>query len=180
MLDQAKQEEVKAAIAKDSKLADNIIVDAAAKAKSGLLAEFNFGTSAASAEPLTVQIEREATKKLAQARAAAAIPQGQKIPGLGDAADAIEFQRMPSGRLKPSLVTIEIASSAGRAAAGATATAGKSFSVIRRGGKYLVQSATGKTVFSDTSLALALLIFALLVKREQEKENARHAAAMQA
>lgn len=157
-LDKAKRKEVMTAIARDSKVADTIIIDASTAAESGVLTEVappSIGIGM-DAETMTIRVERAITRKLAEAQTKAALPKGARMPGGGVTDEAIIFEK--AGRkLKPSFVSVNVAT-------------GKGFRVLRRQGKYLVQTVTGKAIDSVDTLALALLLFALLEKQRRDDE----------
>lgn len=156
LLDKQGRTEFRKAIEKDSVVADAVIRDAAAASEAGLLADI----STSGGEALTVRVEREATRRLAQARAGAAIPPGRDIPGLGQTVEGLIFETLPGGRKKPVMLSVLIAQTGGH-------------KVIRRAGRYYVQTTGGRTVASDDTLGLALLILLALAERERQKREER-------
>lgn len=163
-LDRAKRDEFLKAIEKDSTIADQVIQDAASQADSGLITRVpTRGITISAEESMTVRIEREANRVLAERRAQAAIPPGRRVPGLGDTTEGLIYE--PSGgRLAPRFVSVIVAE-------------GPGYRVVRRRGKYIVQTLGGRTVDNVDSLALALLLFALLEKRRRDAEAKKEAEA---
>lgn len=163
-LDKAKREEFLKAIEKDSTIADQVITDAAAQASDGLIARVPRGIIIGTeAESLTIRIEREANRVLAERRAQAAIPPGRRVPGLGDTTEGLIYEPTPAGRMKPTFVSVVMAQGGG-------------YRVVRRRGKYIVQTLGGRTVDNVDNLALALLLFALLEKKRRDAERKREEA----
>jgi hypothetical protein len=164
-LDNAKRKEFLQAIERDSSIADQVIADAAAQAESGLITRvptrgITIGIDAG--ESMTVKIEREANRVLAERRAKAAIPPGRRVPGLGETTEGLIYEPK-AGRKAPQFVSVVVAQGVG-------------YRVIRRRGKYIVQTLGGRAVDNVDSLALALLLFALLEKRRRDAEKKREEA----
>lgn len=159
-LDKSKRAEFLKAIERDSTVADTVIEDAAAQASGGLVTRIPRITIGTNAETLTVQIEREANRVLAERRARAAIPPGRRVPGLGDTTEGLIYEPAAGGRKAPKFVSVVIAE-------------GPGYRVIRRRGKYIVQTLGGRAVDNVDNLALALLLFALLEKKRRDAERER-------
>lgn len=157
MLDSSKRDEFLKAIERDSTIADQVIADAAAQSRGGLVSRIGIAPSQAGGESLTIHIEREVNRVLAEQRAQAAIPPGRRVPGIGTTTEGLVYEPAKGGRLAPRFVSVNVAEGTG-------------FRVIRRRGKYLVQTMGGKTVESLDNLALALLLFALLEKKRRDRE----------
>lgn len=159
-LDRAKRKEFLKAIEKDSTIADQIIRDAAATAESGLIKNIHIGTAG---ETLTVRVEREAVRILADARARAAVPIGTPVRGFGPTTEGLIFEPTPSGRKAPRFVSVTIAQ-------------GLRYRVLRRRGKYVLQTTGGRAIESGDNLALLLLLFALMEKKRRDEEAKKEAA----
>lgn len=162
-LDRAKRKEVLNAIAKDSEVADKLIIDASSAADSGVVSEISSTGIAIGdgGESLTIRVEREITRRLAEARARAGVRAGTAVRGMGPVDEAIVFER-EGRRMRPSFVSVNVAS-------------GQGYQVLRRRGKYLVRTLGGKTIDNVDSLALALLLFALLEKKRRDAEAEKEA-----
>ena len=65
--------------------------------------------------------------------------------------------------MKPTFVSVVMAQGGG-------------YRVVRRRGKYIVQTLGGRTVDNVDNLALALLLFALLEKKRRDAERKREEA----
>lgn len=156
LLDKDGHEAFRKAVERDSGVADAVIKDAAQKATGGIVIDITPGAG----ETYTVAIEREATRKLAEARAAASIKPGTFVPGIGEVTEGIIFEPAPFGRKRPALVSVVIAET-------------PTHNVIRKMGRYYVRTAGGKVVASDDNLALALLILLALAERERRKREER-------
>lgn len=158
LLDAQERETMRKAIERDSKVADAIISGAAEKATGGLVVEV-----ATTGEPLTVAIEREATKRVAAAKAGAPLQPGRIIPYLGEITEPVWFEPAPFGRKRPvteQIATVLIAET-------------PTHNVVRKGGRYYIRTVGGKTVASDDNLALALLILLALAENERRKREER-------
>jgi hypothetical protein len=166
ILDRSKREEVREAVERDRVVADAAISDAAEVADSGVLRELVLVPGGA--ESLTIQVERRAVQALAEARAGASIRIGTQIGPFGPTTEGLVFETTQGGRLRPTFVSVNIAT-------------GRTHRVIRRRGKYLLQTKGGRTILSGDNLAWLLLLFALAEKerrdREAERENRIAAAA---
>jgi hypothetical protein len=163
-LSETKRKEFLKAIEKDSTIADQVIQDAAAQARDGLVKRVPRGISIdTGAETMTVRIEREANRVLAEERAKAAIPPGRRVPGVGTTSEGLIYEPAKGGRKAPRFVSVNVAEGAG-------------YRVIRRRGQYLVQTLGGRTVDNVDSLALALLLFALLEKKRRDREAKKEEA----
>lgn len=161
-LDRAKQDEFLKAIERDSTIADRVIGDAAKVVESGVLKRVPLVAITPEAGTLTVRVEREIVRAMAEARAAAAIPAGAKVPGLGYTSDGLVFE-VTGGRKRPTFVSVNVAT-------------GKTHRVIKRRGRYLVQAINGKTLGNVDNLALALLLLALLEKERRDAEERKRQA----
>lgn len=156
LLDKQGREEFRKAIQRDSGVADQVIKDAAEKAVAGVAVDIR----PIAGEAMTATIEREATRRLAEARAAAPIRPGMIVPGIGEVTEGIIFEPAPFGRKKPAVISVMIAET-------------PTHHVIRKLGKYYVRTAGGKVLASDDNLALALLILLALVENERRNREER-------
>lgn len=171
ILDREGRAQFKKAIERDSTIADAVIKDAADKVSGGILIEVKTGGRFMfTSEPLTVAIEREAVRKIAEAKARAPLKPGRVIPGMGELSEEVWFEPAPFGRQKP--VTAKIAT--------VLIAETQTHMVVRRGGRYLVQTIGGKTIASDDTLALALLILLALAERERRKAEERELVELEA
>lgn len=162
-LDKAKRDEFLDAIERDSGVADKVIEDAAAQAEGGIITRIPRISIGFEGEPLTIRIEREANRVLAERRAQAAIPAGRTVPGLGVTTEGMIYEPAAGGRLKPTFVSVVIAE-------------GRSHRLLRRRGRYILQTLGGRAVDSGDNLALLLLLFALLEKKRRDAERKRDEA----
>jgi hypothetical protein len=166
ILDKDGREAFRKAIERDRGVADAVIKDAARKSTGGIIAEIPLPSPRArvgTGEALTVRVEREATRRLAEARAKAAIKPGTIIPDLGEVGEGMIFEPAPFGRKKPVVVSVVIAST-------------PTHRVVRKVGRYYVQTIGGKTLATDDTLGLALLILLALAERERRKREEVEAA----
>lgn len=154
ILDRAGKKEVAKAIARDQTVADAVIADAAGVAESGVLAEQGIAIGVGG-ESLTIQVERRAVALLGEARARSAVPIGTQVRGV-PITEGLVFESA-GGRKRPVFVSVNIAT-------------GRTYRVIRRRGKYLLQTAGGRTIDSGDNLALILLLFAALEKARRDEE----------
>lgn len=159
ILDKQGREEFRKAIEKDSRVADAVIRDSAEKAIAGVLVDVR----PAATETWTIAVEREATRRLAEARAKAPIQPFARVPGLTPIPEAVEFVPAPGGRQRPQVVQVLIA---------ATPT----HRVVRKMGRYYILTAGGRVVGSDDNLALALLILLALAENERRRNAEREKA----
>lgn len=166
LLDRDTLEQVREAVAKDRRVIDRIIMQGAEIAESGIIKQ----VTSVAGEPLQIAIEREIVKARAAARAAAPIQAGRVVPGLGRTPDALVFETTPVGK-SARLVSVNVAT-------------GRSFRVLWRGGKYLLQTVGGRTIDSSTDVWWLLLLLGLLEKKrrddEERRRQAEQAAASQA
>lgn len=164
-LDASRRKDFLDAIKSDSATADRVIVSAAEKAESGIIKNVSMTPSAnvpelgLPQETLTNRLEKAIVKETAGARAKAAIPMGARLGGT-PIPEAVEIKRIPPhGRVKPEFVTVTVAGN-------------KQYEVIKRVGRYYVRdTATGKTLYSGENLAMMLLLFGLLTKKREAKQE---------
>lgn len=161
ILDRDGREAFRKAIEKDRGVADAIIQDAKDKADGGIISEIGIATGP-EAEPLTVQVEREATRRMAVKRAAAQLTSQRVLPEFQPRIrDAVVFEPAAGGRLKPT-VLYEVIQTSGN------------YRVIRRMGRYYIQTIGGRTLATDDTLGVALLILLALLERERRKRGEKN------
>lgn len=158
-LDKQGREGFRKAIERDSTVADAVIADAAEISDGGILADTPISI-AAPGETLTVRVEREATRRLAHARARAPIQPLARVPGMTPIPEAVEFVPAPRGRKMPTVVSVVVAET-------------PTHRVVRKLGRYYVQTRGGRTLAVDDTLALALLILVALAENERRKREQR-------
>lgn len=160
LLSKSKREEFKRAIERDQSIADTVIREAIERTDEGIAAS-RISIAVDGAESLTTVVEREINRAVAEARAAAPVQLGTHVAG-APTPEAVTFVRS-AGRKVPQFATVTIAR-------------GRGYTVLRRQSRYIVQDQVGKTLFSVSTdevggLALALLIFTLLQKRDEAREE---------
>lgn len=154
ILDRDGREAFRKAIERDSGVADAVIVDAQRVATGGIILEVGPPIG----EPWTIAIERVATRKLAEARAAAPIRPPQEVPGFGPVREGIVFEPARDGRKRPVLVSVVIAET-------------ETHRVIRRAGRYYTQTIGGRTIAADDNLALSLLLLLAIIEAERRRRE---------
>jgi hypothetical protein len=166
LLDEKTLNDFRKAVEADTALASRVIVQAGEGLESGVLK----GLRPIAGEPMHVTVEREIVKARAAARAAAAVPQGHRVMGIGSVPDGLVFETTSGGRKRPMLISVNVAT-------------GQYFKVIWRNGRYLLMTIGNRTLDSDTDLWWLLLLLALLEKqrrdeaeRKRQEELAREAA----
>jgi hypothetical protein len=166
VLDARGRGEFRKALARDSALSDDVIRQAAEKAERGLIVREDLNPATTGQPGLlaplsrTNAVERAIVRAANEARAQASVKVGARIPGTGAATqEAVSITKV-GGRVKPEFISVEVAGD-------------KDFKVVRRAGKYLVQTSDGKTRYADDNLALSLLLFALLVKKQEDLQKQR-------
>lgn len=118
---------------------------------------------ASEVESLTVAVEREATRRVSAARAAAPLQAGHIVPGIGELTEPVWFEPAPFGRKAP--VTAKSAS--------VLMVETPTHIMVRKAGRYYIRTLGGKALASDDNLALALLILLALVENERRNREER-------